>query len=236
MKTQLLITVGMFFLLFNIAEGQNVSFDFKVPDPNPPGITIEDKGNSEDKEFIAKKDLIKKSVEKAIRDYEIALSDRDHPLNKTIGIPNQRRAQRTLSGISFTIWILEENDPQKMPMTFKLPVIFAYHNQSAYILKIPRDFMEKAKKDIRFEHLAVHEVAHVVNGDFEAFAETDDLERERKAEYLVYLMIGYERYTEALKQVFNDNEDIEGTLENFIRKWMMLIGVEDKDGKPVLQK
>lgn len=178
---------------------------------------------SGDLELLTKTNLIVPAFTEAIKKYTEALGPKnpDHQLKKTIGAFQTPVALASIASIDLTVMVLEKDDTLDIPTTWKLPTFFGKRN--SYVTKIPYSFMERAEEKIRFEHLALHELGHIVAGEVD---HTNVVEEERHIEYIVYLMVGREKYIEFIRAWMRAKEPRipENILEKNLSAWMDYIG------------
>jgi len=207
--------------------------DFQIPwqiteQKQGVSVTVVNKVG-EDPVFQKKQELLEKAFKEAADAYIKALTSADHPINKAIGPFRRPTALRILSGMEITVMMLEKDDPQDHPMTWRLPTMF--QGGDAFVTKIPYKFLENGKVYIRFEHLALHEIAHIVAGTLDKTLDSEDLselEIQRRVEYLVYLMVGEKKYKEFIYQLYVDEHPkaSDQSAKLTVEKWMKLMGVE----------
>lgn len=199
-----------------------------------PGVSVEDK-SGEGSDSLGKQAVIKAAFASAIDRFRQALDDDDHGVNKAIGSIQRPVSVKTLKDCNLTVMILDKNDPQDHPMTWMLPNMFGGEVQS-YVTRIPYRFVKAAGKDIRFEHLALHEVAHIVAGHLDKGApDVDEMEQQHRVEYLVYTIVGATRYQEFIRALVDDTEpnmSDEG-FKLFYEKWEGFVGVSKKKSKQI---
>jgi hypothetical protein len=132
-----------------------------------------------------------------------------------------------MKNIDLTVMLLDKDDSLTKPSTWKLPSFFG--KGASYVVKIPYTFITKAKDDIRFEHLAIHEIGHIVIGGLGTYSNEDEVETERKVEYLVYLIAGKTKYEEFIRSwmMEQDPKQSKAVLDNTMSNWMLYIGIKD---------
>ena len=106
----------------SLASSKGQSFQLQFGEQKQ-GVSVINKvtGNAED--FSKKASLLEKAFAEAIIAYTKALEDPDHPLNKTIGPLRRPIALQTIKNINITVMMLDKDDPQDHPMTWKIPSV-----------------------------------------------------------------------------------------------------------------
>ena len=230
MKTYHLLLTALLFVVTQSAmsQGFNSSFTFEIPG-NKPGISVTNKSGTEE-EFRTKEKLLQVSFEKALTNYIAALSSNGHPLKKTLGPIQSPISLTALKGIDLTVMMKEKDDPLELPSTWRLPS-FGSRSHS-FVTHIPYKFLKEAKTELRLDHLALHEIGHIVAGHGDKNApEIEEMEKERNVEYIVYQIVGREKYLEFYKEfeLANNPELTELALKVRTKNWLQFLGIEKSD-------
>lgn len=225
MKIHLFLAAAV--LSFASVEAQGISEIMNSA--YPKGVSVENKAENpeEDKE---KTQLLKKVFEECLEKYTLSLNTDGHDLNKVIGLHARGVARGKLPFLSLTIQILPESDKLDIPTIYR--VYSSRGVVEAFVLKIPRNFFENMKSEERFYHLAFHELAHIINDDVGGPPKGHDdlsfMEDERNVEYLVYTMVGPEKYVSFLEKFYDDDKSIQTSKDVYVRRILMWIGVWEK--------
>jgi hypothetical protein len=233
MKTYHLFPLLVSILSFVTPVYAQFSFEFA---PQKQGVSVVNKAGTNEA-ILKQEKLMRPLFEKAITNYIEALASTDHGLKKTLGPLQSPKAIATLKRIDVTVMMLDEADDLNTPTTWRLPTFT--RGTESFVTKIPYKFLKENPSETSLEHLALHEIGHVVMGDSNKDDPTiDEVEEERRVEYLVYQVAGKEKYTEYITKWLTDkNQQLTPlALKAQLDNWMKFIGVsDDSSGKsPIL--
>jgi hypothetical protein len=214
------------------------------------GVRIENKEYGSDEDVLRKEKLLESAFTEAIKTYFDALSEeKDTQLKKIIGPFQSKTSLKILQGINITVLILTKKEGVKKgdddpPTTYLIPSLFG--KGVSFVTHVPYDFVHKAIGKEALEHLAFHEIGHIVKGDYVQGYDQDKeieneegespadravrafIERERRVECIVYSVVKKEKYTRFLHASLKSSapEDSEQTLAISISRWMYSLGMD----------
>ncbi len=135
--------------------------------------------------------------------------------------------------VEVKVVINETNDLPHPAKVFLIPSFPPNSKKQYHIHLNPETLVGEAT---RYEHIAMHELIHVRSRDPEGKRDyLDDGEIERRVEYDVYKLVGWERYSEYLKYSFAKSSEIKNTTNEeyyieSVKKWLGIStakGLED---------